>query len=101
VQALAVFVEDRVAFGFANALDDDLLRRLRGDAAKVFGRHFFIEEVAGFVLRARFFARDFEFGIGHLIGDGAAMVDLVLARVAIDRDDGIRFTAEVSFVRRD
>jgi hypothetical protein len=74
---------------------------LRGDAAEVFRRHFLVEVIARLVLGARLFARDFQLRIGHLVDHGAAMVDFILARIAIDGNDRVRFAAEIPFVRRD
>ena len=53
VELAHVLVVDGVALGFANALDDDLLGRLRGDSPEVFRRDFFIEEIAHLIRLAR------------------------------------------------
>ena len=46
VQLRGIRVVHGVALGFADALHDDLLRGLRGDAAEIFRRDFLIVEVA-------------------------------------------------------
>ncbi len=98
VQFSRVFIVDRVALGFTDALNDDLLRRLRGNAAKVFGSHFFVEVVAGLVLRAGFFRGNLELRIGDLFGHDAPVKDFVLAGLPVDGDDGVGFASEMALV---
>ena len=101
VELADVFVVDRVALGLANALHDDLLGGLRGDAAEIFRRHFFVEEIADLIRRAGLLRGDLELRIGDLFDDGAAMEDAVLAGLPIDDDDRVRLAAEVPLVGRE
>ncbi len=99
VELARVLIEDGVALGLADALHDDLLGRLRGDASEIFRRDFLIEEVARLIRLAGLSHRDLELGIFDRFGDDAAMEHLVRAGRAVHGDDRVGFAAEVALVR--
>ena len=102
VQLGRIRVVNGVALGLADALHDDLFRGLRGDAAEIFGRHLFIEEVAGLRTSNRLRALEISsLGSVTSVDDVAAMIDFVFAGLSVDRHDRVRFGAEVSLVGRD
>jgi hypothetical protein len=99
VQLRRVFVVYGVALGFADALHDHLLGRLRRDPAEVFGRDLFVEEITGLILRPGLLRRNLELGIGDFVNNRAPMEDLVFTGLTIDGDDRVGFRAEVPLIR--
>ena len=100
VELAHVFVVDGVAFGFTNALNDDLLGGLRGDSAEIFRRDLFIVEVAGLIWVPGLFKGDLEFGIGNFFDDVAAVKYPVSAALAVHQHDCVGLASEVTLVCR-
>ncbi len=98
VQFGAIRVEDRVALGLANTLHDNLLCSLRSDAAEIFGRHFFVVEIARLVISAGLFLPDLQLRIGDFVDDRAAMVHAILSALTVDRDDRVCIAAVIALV---
>src|ERR1700692_20289 len=98
VQLLAVLVEDCVALRFANALNDDLLCRLRRNPPKTLRRDLFVVIVTRFVLPSGFLLRDLDLRIFDVLDDGPAMIDLVFAGVAIHVDHDVGLAAVIALV---
>ena len=85
--AVAVLLEHHVALGLADALQDDLLGRLRGDAAEVAGRHVTLLDLILVLLELR----RVDLGIGRL--DHLPRLGVV-RRALVDRlDDEVRLEA--------
>ena len=100
VELANVFVIDRVALRFTDALHDHLLGRLSGDPAEIFWSHLFVVEVADLIRATGPLHRDLELGILDFLDDVAAVKDAIRAALPVDEHDRVRFTSEVPFVRR-
>ena len=89
--AVDVFVVHEVALGFADALQDDLLGRLGGDAAEVVGRDLVALDL-GFVDRRKVDADLVALFVSHLEGLDVDVIredelkDANVARLGIDLD---------------
>ena len=84
-----ILVEHQIALGLADALHDDLLGRLRGDASEFFGRHFDVEVVADLVLVAGLRRADLDQRVGDFFDHRAAREYTIRTIFAIDDHDGI------------
>ncbi len=85
--AVVVLVVDHFAFGFAHALDDDLLCGLGGDASEFVVGDAEAEGVADLrfgVLIAGFGEVDLGFGVGDFVDDGFELEDFDVAGVFVE-----------------
>ena len=85
-------VIDHAALGLANALDDDLLGRARGDAAEFLGVHRDADLHAGLrflVIFLRLGLRHLDRGVFYLLHDVGDDEHLHLLRVLVDLDDRV------------
>src|SRR5712691_921223 len=81
------FLEDAIALGVPHPLQDHLLGRLGGDAAKLLGRQLLLELVAELGLRVQRLGvgeAELQLAVGDLLDDLLATENLEGARLAID-----------------
>ena len=95
---------DDAALCLADALDDDLLRRLSGDAAEIRRRHLDLDDVAYLVVRldrAGLSQRDLRDLVLRVLDDRLDRVDMIVTRLSGKRDADILRRAKVALVSRD
>ncbi len=95
---------DDAALCLADALDDDLLRRLSGDAAEIRRRHLDLDDVAYLVVRldrAGLSQRNLRDLVLRVLDDRLDRVDMIVTRLSGKRDADILRRAKVALVSRD